>query len=205
MAAKASFVKNVNQPIASGVDLSFSSSSPSTPSSTSGTSGSTSGSSGFVGFPIVQTLPDTTAGNSNTGSADVPTLFPSNSPGGTSNTSNTSGIAPPGVSGTPNSNTSLINDQDVQTAIRLDPNYLRLGNSVRSGRIRTQEEDQINLFERQKIDIAASRVTATRAQSKLDIVRHRQKNQARCNHQFDISSGKCLWCNRKRTSQIYDS
>lgn len=184
--AKASFVKNVNIEIDAPASAAVSS---------SGTVSSGSGSP--VSSSVGSTGTGSTSGSPVTGNGISPVAPVS--PG------SSSGTAPPDVSGNTGSNTELVNNQDVQTAVRLDPNFLRLGDSVRVGRIRTQEEDQISLFARQKVEIAASKITSTtRAQSMTDIVRHKQKNQARCNHLFDISNGRCLWCNKDKTSQIYD-
>jgi len=105
---------------------------------------------------------------------------------------------------------SLITQQDHETVFRINTEIVLRGNgdnSIEVGRKRTVVEDKNNLGDRRKIDAAnllISRVAVTSLKREQDITRHRQKNQSRCNHIFDVFDRRCILCRRAQSSHRYD-
>lgn len=143
-------------------------------------------------------------------------------------TTKTTKTSTPTTTGTETSTEEIIAAQDLATAIRLDPDFDKLGAGIRTGRQRDQTEDLNNLNQRTSLEKAAAtaasetpkttapppsavQTTANTATVSVvsnrvttDLTRARQKLQRRCNHQYSLSTRRCLLCNKHRDSMVYD-
>jgi len=94
----------------------------------------------------------------------------------------------------PNQQTVVTQESEKETSQRLFPD-MPPAQGIRVGRKRDAAEDQRN---------QDTRKTLEQARECKEVIRARQKLQRTCNHKYLITTGRCEWCAKKKTSMVYD-